>query len=103
MDRRTDIAPVVALPEACVRWAMLVRNGYRLSAVQNITVPVASGTAAANRIAASPDIALEVSDVDEAYRRVVALGIRTTCPPKLLRGGMTKVIYVSALRIMSSN
>lgn len=29
MDRRTDIAPVVALPEACVRWAMLERNGYR--------------------------------------------------------------------------
>ena len=35
-----------------------------------------------------------MSDVDEAYRRVVALGIRTTCPPKVLRGGMTKVIYV---------
>ena len=30
MDRRTDIAPVVALPDACVRWAMLNRGGYRL-------------------------------------------------------------------------
>ena len=53
MDRRTDIAPVVALPEACVRWAMLERNGYRLELFR-FTVRKASGTAAANRIAASP-------------------------------------------------
>ncbi len=39
-------------------------------------------------------IALEVSDVDEAYRRVTALGLRTTCRPKVLRGGATKVIYL---------
>ena len=30
MDWRTDIAPVVVLPDACIRWAILVRNGYRV-------------------------------------------------------------------------
>jgi hypothetical protein len=27
------------------------------------------------------------------YSRLLALGIRITCPPQVLRGGMTKVIY----------
>lgn len=30
MSRRTDIVPVGALPEACICWAMLERNGYRI-------------------------------------------------------------------------
>ena len=93
MDRRTDIAPVVALPEACVRWAMLVRNGYRLELFKYYS-PGGKRHSRRQSDRGFTHIALEVSDVDEAYRRVVALGIRTTCPPKLLRGGLTKVIYV---------
>jgi hypothetical protein len=33
-----------------------------------------------------------VNDVDETYRRVKELGLRTTCPPKVLRDGATEVI-----------
>lgn len=93
MDRRTDIAPVVALPEACVRWAMLERNGYRLELFKYYT-PEGERHGRRQSDRGFTHIALEVSDVEEAYRRVVALGVRTTCPPKVLRGGMTKVIYV---------
>lgn len=35
-----------------------------------------------------------MSDVDDAYRRVIALSLCTACPPKVLRGVMTKVIYL---------
>ena len=39
-------------------------------------------------------MALEVNDVHETYRRVKELGLPTTCPPKVLRDGATKVIYL---------
>ncbi len=93
MDQRTDIAPVVALPEACIRWAMLERNGYRLELFKYYT-PKGEHQGRRQSDGGFTHIALEVSDVDEAYRRLLARGIRTTCPPKVLRGGMTKVIYV---------
>jgi hypothetical protein len=35
-----------------------------------------------------------VSDVDDAYPRVIALDLCTACLPKVLRGGVTKVIYL---------
>jgi len=93
MERRTDIAPVVALPDACVRWAMLSRDGYRLELFKYYSLAGEQhGRRQSDR--GFTHIALEVSDVDEAYRRVTALGLRTTCPPKVLRGGATKVIYV---------
>ena len=87
MSRRTDIAPVGALPEACIRWAMLERNGYRIELFKYYGL---EGLAPRP----PPVIALKVSDVDDAYRRVIALGLCTVCPPKVLRGGMTKVIYL---------
>lgn len=93
MDRRTDIAPVVALPDACIRWAMLERNGYRLELFKYYT-PAGERHGRSQSDRGFTHIALEVDDVDEAYRRVVALGLRTTCSPKVLRGGMTKVIYL---------
>jgi catechol 2,3-dioxygenase-like lactoylglutathione lyase family enzyme len=93
MDRRTDIAQVVALPDACVRWAMLNRDGYRLELFKYYS-PGGEQHGRSQSDRGFTHIALEVSDVDEAYRRVTALGLRTTCPPKILRGGVTKVIYV---------
>jgi catechol 2,3-dioxygenase-like lactoylglutathione lyase family enzyme len=93
MDRRTDIAPVVALPDACVRWAMLNRGGYRLELFKYYS-PDGERHGRSQSDRGFTHIALEVSDVDEAYRRVTALGLRTTCPPKILRGGLTKVIYL---------
>lgn len=93
MDRRTDIAPVVALPDACVRWAMLNRDGYRLELFKYYS-PTGERHGRRQSDRGFTHIALEVSDVDEAYRRVSALGLRTTSTPKVLRGGATKVIYV---------
>ena len=93
MDRRSDIASVVALPDACVRWAMLNRDGYRLELFKYYS-PAGERHGRRQSDRGFTHIALEVSDVDEAYRRVTALGLRTTCPPKMLRGGATKVIYL---------
>ena len=93
MDRRTDMAQVVALPDACVRWAMLHRDSYRIELFKYYS-PSGERHGRRQSDRGFTHIAFEVTDVDEAYRRVVALGLRTTCPPKVLRGGVTKVIYV---------
>jgi glyoxylase I family protein len=93
MDRRTDIAPVVALPDACVRWAMLNRDGYRLELFKYYT-PAGERHGRRQSDRGFTHIALQVSDADEAYRRVLALGIRVTSPPTVMRNGATKVIYL---------
>ncbi len=93
IDGRTDIAPVVALPDACVRWAMLHRDGYRLELFKYYS-PSGERHGRRQSDRGFTHIAFEVNDVDEAYRRLAALELRTTYPPKVLRGGVTKVIYV---------
>ncbi|HVO88957.1 MAG TPA: VOC family protein [Casimicrobiaceae bacterium] len=97
MDRRGEAAlgEVVGLPGAVVRWGMLVRDGFRLELFKYYTP---EGRTQCNRQcdAGYTHLAFEVSDVDEAYRRVIAAGHRTTAPPKVLRGGRTKVIYLLA-------
>lgn len=93
MDQRTDIAPVVALPDACVRWAMLNRNGYRLELFKYYT-PAGERHGRRQSDRGFTHIALQVSDADEAYRRILGLGIRVTSPPTVMRNGATKVIYL---------
>ena len=97
MDQRSEpeLARVVALPHAVIRWAMLVRNDYRIELFKYY-VPDGKthGTRQSDR--GYTHIALEVTDVDAAYGRLISAGYRTTCAPQALRGGRTKVIYLLA-------
>lgn len=94
-ERRDEpaLGRVVGLPGAAVRWAMLVRDHYRVElfkyyAPDGRTVPARQCDTGYTHMA------FEVNDVDEAYRRLTAAGYATTAPPQELRGGRTKVIYL---------
>lgn len=97
MDRRAEpaLGEVVGLPGAVVRWGMLARDDFRLELFKYYAP---EGRAEPNRQcdAGYTHLALEVSDVDAAYRRLIAAGHRTTATPQVLRGGRTKVIYLLA-------
>lgn len=97
MDRRSEpgLSLVVALPDALIRWGMLVRDGYRLELFKYYNPPGrAHGPRQSDR--GYTHFALEVSDVDAAYERLIAQGYRTTSAPQTLRGGKTRALYILA-------
>lgn len=95
MDRRTDVAPVVGLPDAVIRWGMLVRGAYRVELFKYYA-PAGRTEPVRQCDNGYTHMAFEVSDVDAAYRRLIAAGYRTLSPPTELRGGITKAVYVLA-------
>lgn len=97
MDHRGEpaLGTVVGLPGAVVRWAMLARDSFRLELFKYYA-PAGGRDVNRQCDAGYTHVAFEVRDVDEAYRRLIAAGHRTTAPPQILRGGRTKVIYLLA-------
>lgn len=97
MDNRSEpgLNRVVGLADVVIRWAMLKKNAYRVELFKYYH-PVGAKTIRRQCDSGYTHMAFEVSDVEEAYRRIVAAGYKTTCPPQRLRGGRTKVIYVLA-------
>lgn len=97
MDQRSEpgLSRVVALPDVVIRWAMLVHGGYRLELFKYYH-PTGRREKLQQCDAGYTHVALEVTDVDTAYARLVAGGYRTTCPPQTLRGGRTKAVYILA-------
>jgi len=96
MDHRSEAAlgEVVGLPGAVVRWAMLRRGSYR---VELFKYYAPQGETQARRQCdfGYNHMAFEVADADAAYEQAVRAGYRTVSPPRLLRGGRTKVFYVA--------
>lgn len=95
MDRRTDVAAVVGLPDAVIRWGMLSRGSYRVELFKYYS-PEGRTDPVRQCDRGYTHMAFEVKDVDAAYRRLVAAGYRTLSPPTELRGGITKCVYVLA-------
>lgn len=97
IDRRDEpaLGTVVGLPGAVVRWGMLARGAFRLELFKFYT-PDGRAAPARQCDAGYTHVAFEVSDVDEAYRRLTEAGHATTAPPQSLRGGRTRVIYLLA-------
>jgi catechol 2,3-dioxygenase-like lactoylglutathione lyase family enzyme len=93
MERRDDVGEVVGLPGAVIRWAMLRRQSYRLELFKYIE-PDGVPTPPRQCDNGYTHIALEVADVDAAYARLRGAGIATVSPPRELRGGATKAVYV---------
>jgi catechol 2,3-dioxygenase-like lactoylglutathione lyase family enzyme len=93
MDRRTDVAPVVGLPGATIRWAMLERDGYRIE-LFHYYQPQGDMTPSRQCDGGYTHIAFEVADADEAYRRMTAAGYKAVSPPTELRGGASKAFYL---------
>jgi catechol 2,3-dioxygenase-like lactoylglutathione lyase family enzyme len=98
IDHRHDagLAEVVGLPEnAECHWMMLEREGYHIELFKWYAP---EGGLGPNRQCdlGYTHVAFQVSNVEEAYRRVIAAGFKTNAPPRSLRGGKAKVIYVQA-------
>lgn len=93
MDRRTDVAPVVGLPGATIRWAMLERDGYRIELFRYFE-PEGDMTPCRQCDGGYTHIAFEVGDADEAYRRMTRAGYEAVSPPTELRGGASKAFYL---------
>lgn len=93
MDRRTDVAEVVGLPDACIRWAMLALGRSRIELFHYYTP---NGSCHGNHQAARgyTHIAFEVLDVDAIHERITRAGWATIAPPTSLRGGLTRVVYL---------
>lgn len=88
-------AEATGVPGGRAHWAMLSRGNYHIELFQWLNP---EGELAANRQCdlGYTHTALQVSDVDEAYKRVTAAGYETLNPPLSLRGGAAKLIYVRA-------
>ncbi len=93
MDRRTDVAPVVGLPGAAIRWAMLERDGYRIELFRYYE-PAGDMRPQRQCDGGYTHVAFEVRDVDEVYRRLRAAGYDAVSAPTELRDGATKAFYL---------
>jgi len=93
MERRTDVAPVVGLPGAAIRWAMIERDGYRIELFRYF-VPEGDMTPCRQCDGGYTHIAFQVTDADEAYARMTAAGYTAVSRPTELRGGASKAFYL---------
>lgn len=95
MDNRDEeaLGTVVGLPGAVIRWAMLERDGARIELFKYYRpkgrpVPIRQCDHGLTHIA------YQVSDTDEACRRLRAAGYETLSDPQDLRGGASRPVYV---------
>lgn len=95
MDQRSEpgLSRVVGLPDALIRWAMLVHGEYRIELFKYYR-PQGRRQPLRQCDGGYTHIALEVSDVDAAYGRLVEAGYGTVSKPEVLRGGRTKAVYL---------
>jgi lactoylglutathione lyase len=98
IDHRHDtgLKDAVGIPEGVdCHWMMLEREGYHIELFKWYTP---EGKLGPNRQCdlGYTHVAFQVSDVEEAYKRVIAAGLKTFAPPLSLRGGKAKVIYIRA-------
>lgn len=97
MDHRGEpgLGTVLGLPGAVIRWAMLARDDHRMELFK-FHEPAGREEIGRQCDLGYMHMAFEVDDVDAAYEAVQALGLPTTSPPQILRGGRTKVLYILA-------
>ncbi|KAB2920849.1 MAG: glyoxalase/bleomycin resistance/dioxygenase family protein [Hyphomicrobiaceae bacterium] len=93
MERRTDVGPVVGLPGAVIRWAMLARDGYRIELFR-YDEPQGDMHPQRQCDGGYTHIAFEVRNVDEVYRRMRTAGYDAVSAPAELRGGASKAFYL---------
>jgi len=98
IDHRHDpgLAEAVGMPGGVdCHWMMLERKGYHIELFKWYQ-PV--GELGPNRQCdlGYTHVAFQVSNVEEAYKRVIKAGFKTFAPPLSLRGGKAKVIYIRA-------
>ena len=95
MDHRdeSNLGVVVGLPGAVIRWALLEMSGYRIELFKYYT-PVGMRRPLRQCDIGLTHLCFQVSDSDEAYRRLTAAGHRTISAPQSLRGGRTKPFYL---------
>ena len=88
-----NLAEVVGLPGAKVRWAMLVRDDFRIELFKYYE-PQGANTPIRQCDSGYTHLAFQVDDVDKVYERVLSAGYATTSPPREMRNGRAKVLYL---------
>lgn len=96
MDHRDEAAlgEVVGLPGAVIRWAILAHGPHRIELFKYYT-PQGDTHARRQCDFGYSHFAMQVADVDAVYEQVLKAGYKTVAPPRSLRGGRTRVIYVT--------
>lgn len=96
LDHRDEavLGEVVGLPGAVVRWAMLRHKHYRVELFKYYQ-PAGDMTPRRQCDHGYNHMAFEVADVDAVYAQVLEAGYSTIAPPRVMRGGRTKVIYMT--------
>jgi glyoxylase I family protein len=96
MDHRDEVGlgEAVGLPGAVIRWAMLAHGSHRIELFKYYT-PQGDTQARRQCDFGYNHFAFEVADVDAVYEQVLKAGYQTVAPPRSLRNGRTRVIYVT--------
>ena len=88
-------AEATGVPGGKAHWAMLKRDNYHIELFQWLN-PAGVLKPIRQCDIGYTHIALQVSNIDTAYKRVISSGFKTLNPPLTLRGGAAKVIYIQA-------
>jgi glyoxylase I family protein len=94
IERRdeADLATVTGLPGAACRWAMLERSGYHIELFKWL-VPEGKPAPIRQCDFGLTHICFQVSDAEQARRRMIAAGYEPLSEVQSLRGGRAKPFY----------
>lgn len=94
MDHRNEpeLGEVTGLPGAVIHWAMLRRGNHHVE-LFHYYAPRGDSQPREQCDFGYNHMAFQVADVDAVYDQVLAAGYETVSPPRVMRGGRTKVFY----------
>lgn len=96
MDHRDEpaLGEVVGLPGAVIRWAMLAHSSNHRIELFKYYTPQGETQARRQCDFGYSHFAFTVADVDAVYEQVLQAGYQTVSPPRVLRNGRSKALYV---------